>query len=148
MTEIRVSDAALGDADGVFRAAVEHLARKLSAIQPLDPATIPSERVAAIAALDVWAAGRMGSWRTELVRFYEAHAPSALRPDPALNAVLRRARRAGVRIVVVSPLPREAAELYCAQLGVARAVAAILAEGEEAAEPVIASRAALAAALA
>ncbi len=142
---IVASDAAFGDAEAVFAAAVDHLARKMSAINPLDPASVPGDRPGAIAALDAWDAS--GSWRTELVRFYEAHAPVLLRPDPTLNTALRGARRGGVVLTVTSPLPRAAAELFLAHLGVRRSIETVL--GEEDAQPdaAIATRTALEAAL-
>ena len=149
MTEIVVSDAALGDADGVFAQAVAHFAVRFGPIRPLDPSSIPGDRSAAIAALDEWARDGVGNWRLELVRFYEAHAPQALRPDPALNALLRRAARNGRRITVVSPLPRAAVELYLSHLGVRRAASVVLGEEDPApATTPLATRSALDAALA
>jgi beta-phosphoglucomutase-like phosphatase (HAD superfamily) len=140
-----VSDAAFGDADAVFAAATEHLAAKYAAIRPLAVADLPHDRAAAIAALDAWAGD--ASWRAEIVRFYEASAPVLLRPDPELNGLIRRARRTGRQLTIVSPLPRAAAELYLAQLGVRRMADAVL--GEEDAPPpaAIATRAELVAAL-
>jgi phosphoglycolate phosphatase-like HAD superfamily hydrolase len=75
------------------------------------------------------------------VRFYEAHAPVGLAPDPELNAALRRARRNGARLAVASPLPRAAAELALAHVGARRAPEAICTE--EDGDPVAAARAAL-----
>jgi phosphoglycolate phosphatase-like HAD superfamily hydrolase len=141
-----VADGAFADADAVFAAAVEHVARKYAAIRPLDATALPSDRSAAIAALDEWAGDR--SWRAELVRFYEAHAPVLLRPDPALNGLLRRARRSGVDLTVVSPLPRAAAELFLSHLGVLRSTTGVLGEEDAPHQPHIASRAALEQALA
>jgi phosphoglycolate phosphatase-like HAD superfamily hydrolase len=128
-TSITVSDAALGDADAVFALAVRHIAQKYAAIHPLPVGAIAAGRAEAIADLDRWAGGSAANWRLELVRFYESHAPSALRPDPALNAALRRAARAGVAVTVASPLPADAVELYLAQLGVRRSIAAIVDDG-------------------
>jgi beta-phosphoglucomutase-like phosphatase (HAD superfamily) len=140
-----VSDAAFGDADAVFAAATGHLAAKYAAIRPLAVADLPHDRAAAIAALDAWAGD--ASWRAEIVRFYEASAPVLLRPDPELNGLIRRARRTGRQLTIVSPLPRAAAELYLAQLGVRRMADAVL--GEEDAPPAaaVATRAELVAAL-
>lgn len=123
-----MSDAALGDADRVFNLAVDHLAAKFAAIHPLDRTSISADRDQAIADLDRWAGGAAANWRLELVRFYEAHAPSALRPDPTLNAALRGAVRSGATITVASPLPTAAVELYLAQLGLRRAVQTIVAD--------------------
>ena len=147
MTEIAVSDAAFADADAIFALAVDHLARKFSPIRPFDARSIPSGRAAGVVAIDAWAEGAVGNWRSELVRFYEAHAPQALRPDPTLNALLRRARRAGTTITVVSPLPRAALELYLSHLGVRRAADRVLGEEDGAPEPTVRTRELLDAAL-
>jgi hypothetical protein len=136
---IVVGDGAVGDAEGVFREALGYLARRLGNIRPLDADALPADRAAAVAALDAWSQGDPG-WRLELVRFYEAHAPVALRPDPVLNGSLRRARRRGVAVAFASPLPRAAAALYLEHLGVARGAAVF---GEDDGDPVAAARAAL-----
>lgn len=140
-----VSDAAFADADAVFAAAVAHLATKYAAIRPLDAAGVPADRAAAMPALDAWAGD--ASWRAEVIRFYEASAPVLLRPDPELNTLLRRARRSGTELTIVSPLPRAAVELYLSHLGVRRMAETVL--GEEDAPPAaaIGSRAELVAAL-
>ena len=145
MTPLLVSDAAFADADAVFSAAVTHLAAKYAAIRPLAPADVPANRAEAMPALDAWAGDP--SWRTEIVRFYEASAPVLLRPDPELNALLRRARRAGHEVTIVSPLPRAAVELYLSHLGVRRLASDVF--GEEDAPPAAAvtTRAQLVAAL-
>lgn len=145
MTVHYVSDGAFADADAVFGAAVAHLAAKYAAIRPLAVADVPADRAAAMPALDAWAGD--ASWRAEVVRFYEASAPVLLRPDPELNALLRRARKAGHELTIVSPLPRAAVELYLAQLGVRRTATAVL--GEEDAPPpaTVTTRAELVAAL-
>lgn len=145
MTQLVVSDAAFGDADAVFAAAVTHLAAKYAAIRPLVVADVPGDRAEAMPALDAWAGD--ASWRMEVVRFYEASAPVLLRPDPELNALLRQARKAGHELTVVSPLPRAAVELYLAQLGVRRMASEVL--GEEDAPPpaAVTTRAGLVAAL-
>jgi phosphoglycolate phosphatase-like HAD superfamily hydrolase len=132
-----VSDAALLPAGAVFAEAVRYLERRLGGVRPLDAAALPADRAAAIAALDAWAGDDAPNWRRELVRFYEAHAPVHLAPDPDLNAAVRRARRAGARLVVASPLPREAAELELAHVGARRYAEAVL--GEEDGEPVAAA---------
>ena len=145
MTALLVSDAAFADADAVFAAALEHLAAKYAAIRPLQPRELPADRAAAMAALDAWAGD--ASWRAEVVRFYEASAPVLLRPDPELNGLLRRARRAGHELTVVSPLPRAAAELYLAQLGVRRMAEGVLGEEDAPPPPAVTTRAELVAAL-
>jgi hypothetical protein len=138
VTEVVAADAAFGDADAVFAEGVAHLSRKFAAIRPLDASSVPRERAAGIAVLDTWDAS--GTWRTELVRFYEAHAPVLLRPDPALNALLRQARRRGVTLTVTSPIPRAAAELYLAHLGVLRSVERVAGEEDGAPAAGIATR--------
>jgi len=145
VTALLVSDAAFADADAVFAAAVAHVAAKYAAIRPLAPADLPDDRAAAMTALDAWAGD--ASWRAEVVRFYEASAPVLLRPDPELNGLLRRARKGGRELTIVSPLPRAAVELYLAHLGVRRMADAVL--GEEDAPPAAAvtTRAELVAAL-
>jgi beta-phosphoglucomutase-like phosphatase (HAD superfamily) len=145
MSELVVSDAAFADADAVWTAAMAHLAAKYAAIRPLAPGDLPPTRAEAITALDAWAGD--GSWRAEVVRFYEASAPVLLRPDPELNGLLRRARRAGRRLTIVSPLPRAAAELYLAHLGVRRMADSVLGEEDAAPAPAVATRAELVAAL-
>jgi len=128
MTGLVVSDVALGPADAAFHHAVVYLGRRMAAIRPLDVAALPPDRAAAIAAIDAWAGDAATNWRNELVRWYEAHSPVLLTPDPELNGLLRRAGRAGVRLVVASPLPRAAAELYLSHLGALRPVEAVCAE--------------------
>jgi phosphoglycolate phosphatase-like HAD superfamily hydrolase len=134
-------DSALLPADAVWQDALRYLARRLGAVRPLDPAALPSDRAAAIAALDAWAGDDADNWRRELVRYFEAHAPVALAPDPELNAALRRARKAGLVLAVASPLPRAAAELALAHVGAGRAAAVLCTE--EDGDPVAAARAAL-----
>ena len=128
MTAFVVSDAALGPADAIFAEAVRYLERRLTAVRPLEAAALPADRAAAVQALDRWAGDDAANWRLELIRWFEAHAPVLLRPDPALNGSLRRARRAGVRLAIVSPLPAAAVELYLSQLGLRRSVEVVCAE--------------------
>ena len=87
-----------------------------------DVASLPENRVAAAAELDAWAEGGVGDWRRALERFAEDHAPVHLRPDPDANAALRRLRRTGTRIVVVTDAPEPLARVALAHLGVARSV--------------------------
>jgi beta-phosphoglucomutase-like phosphatase (HAD superfamily) len=141
VTALVVDDSAFGDAEGAFAEATRYLSRRLSAVRPLDADALPGDRAAAIAALDLWAGDGARNWRLELVRWYEAHAPVTLGPDPRLNGLLRAARRDGVRIAVASPLPRAACELYLAQVGVRRLVGIVTAE--EDGDPVAAARSAL-----
>ena len=123
MTTVAVSlDGALGDTRPLWDAFLADSARRFAGIAPLDVASLPENRVAAAAELDAWAEGGVGDWRRALERFAEDHAPVHLRPDPEANAALRRLRRAGARIVVVTDAPEPLARVALAHLGVARSV--------------------------
>ena len=78
-----LADDALAPVDRLWRDAVDHLARKLGRVVPLDPADVPASRAAAIAHLDAWAGREAGNWRVEVARFYDDHIPVYLRPDPS-----------------------------------------------------------------
>ena len=123
MTTVAVSlDGALGDTRPLWDAFLADSARRFAGIARLDVASLPENRVAAAAELDAWAEGGVGDWRRALERFAEDHAPVHLRPDPGANAALRRLRRAGARIVVVTDAPEPLARVALAHLGVARSV--------------------------
>ncbi len=139
-------DTAVGDAEAAWASALAYLAQKFAAIRPLDVAALPHDRAEAMGALDTWAAGDRG-WRRELTRFYEAHAPVLLHPDPTLNAALRSARRSGVSLTLVSPLPRAAVDLYIAHLGLGRSIEAVRAEGDAVPDGLLKTRRELDAAL-
>ena len=115
-------DGALGDTHPLWDAFLADAARRFAGIAPLDVAALPDDRVAAAAVLDVWAEGGIGDWRRALERFAEDHAPVHLRPDPGANTALRRLRRAGARIVVVTDAPEPLARVALAHLGLARSV--------------------------
>ncbi len=118
-----VVDRALADVDGLVADAAAYLSRRLGGTPPLDAAALPPDAGGALAAIDVWAGDAISNWRQELIRWFEAHAPVRLVPDPDVNASLRRAAKAGQRLAVASPLPAEALELVLQQLGCARAFA-------------------------
>lgn len=115
-------DGALGDTRPLWDAFLADAARRFAAIAPLDVAALPADRIAAAAALDAWAEAGVGDWRRALERVAEDHAPVYLRPDPGVNAALRRLRRAGARIVVVTDAPEPLARVALAHLGLARSV--------------------------
>lgn len=119
-----LSERSLAGTDRLFFDAVAAVGRKLSRVEPLDVAGLPSDRIALQAELDCWAGADTATWRRELRRFYEQHAPVYVRPDADLNAVLRALSRAAVAIGVWSPGPAEAVELLLGHLGVARSVTA------------------------
>lgn len=114
------SERALAATDELFDGAVAAIGRKLSRVEPLDPAALPADRIGVQAALDLWAGDDRQTWRRELRRHYEQHLGVHARPDPDLNAVLRALAAAGVELAVWSPGPAEAVDLLLAQLGVAR----------------------------
>jgi len=70
-----LADDALAPVDRLWRDAVDHLARKLGRVVPLDSADVPTSRAAAIAHLDAWAGREAGNWRVEVTRFYDDHIP-------------------------------------------------------------------------
>jgi len=128
MQVVILSERALADTDDLFAAAVAHVVRKLGRVKPLDPDTLPPARALTITALDLWASSDVGSWRGELARYYEDHIPLRLRPDPALNAALRRLGSAGVTLACWSPGPDEATRIVVHHLGLGRRIERI-AEG-------------------
>jgi phosphoglycolate phosphatase-like HAD superfamily hydrolase len=132
MQAVILSERALGDTDGLFTAAVAHIARKLGRVKPLDADALPADRAGKVRALDQWAGSDI-DWRGELIRFYEDHIPLHLRPDPGLNAALRALGTRGVRIGCWSDGPEEAARIVVHHLGLGRRVAEITAGGTEAA---------------
>lgn len=137
MQAVILSERALGDTDGLFTAAVAHIARKLGRVKALDAAALPADRAGTLRALDDWAGSDI-DWRGELIRFYEDHIPLHLRPSPGLNAALRALQTRGVRIGCWSDGPEEAARIVVHHLGLARRVEAIAVGGREAAERLVA----------
>jgi phosphoglycolate phosphatase-like HAD superfamily hydrolase len=128
MRAVILSERTLADTDEIFAAAVVHLARKLGRVKPLDPATLPDGRARVVTALDGWAGDEV-DWRGELARFYEDHISLHLRPNPALNAALRRLQASGIRLGCWSAGPEVAAQITVHQLGLGRRIERIAAGG-------------------
>ena len=120
MDVVIFAEDALAPGDRLWRDAVEHLARKLGRVTPLDPATVSDDRCVALPQLEAWAGDEVSSWRLELARFYEEHIPVYVRPDPALNGAVRQMSAAGVRIAAWSPGPPEVGAIVSHFLGLSR----------------------------
>lgn len=118
-------DGVLGDTRGLWRAWLEDAARRYRSIAPLDPDALPEDRARAAEELDRWAEAGVGDWRASLERFAEDRAPIHLRPDPAVNALLRRLGGDGVRLGAFTDAPRPLARVAAAQLGAARRLEAL-----------------------
>ncbi len=115
----------LAATDRVFAAAVQHLARKLGRVKPLDPDSIPANRVHAVLALHRWANGDVSTWEQELARFYEDHLAVYVRPDPGLNAAVRELHSAGIPLAAWSPGPTDAFAALTHHLGLSRRLTTI-----------------------
>jgi phosphoglycolate phosphatase-like HAD superfamily hydrolase len=113
-------DAVLGDTRPLWKAWLEDAHRRYRTIAELDPSALSSDRGAAAAALDDWAAQGIGDWRASLERFAEDHATLHLRPDGAVTAALRRLQSEGARIVAFTDAPEPLARVAAAHLGLAR----------------------------
>ncbi|MDX6532920.1 MAG: hypothetical protein QOF68_664 [Gaiellales bacterium] len=120
MDAVILAEDALAPGERLWADAVAHLARKLGRVKPLDPATISGDRCQAIGELQEWAGDEATSWRVELARYYEEHIPVYLRPDPALNAVVRRLGASGIRLAAWSPGPPEVGVIVTHYLGLSR----------------------------
>jgi hypothetical protein len=132
MHAVFAEDALAPGAAGLWRAALDHLARRYAAIRPLDPAALPADRTAAVAALDDWAGEDAAGWRRELQRFYDDHAPVRLRRDPQTAAILQRVRDQGGKVAAYGQGPREASQSVLGFLGLERRLDAVVHEpGEE-----------------
>ena len=118
-------DGVLGDTRGLWRAWLEDAARRYRSIAPLDPDALPGDRASAAGELDRWAAAGVGDWRAALERFAEDRAPVHLRPDPGVNALLRRLVTGGVRLGAFTDAPQPLARVAVAQLGAARRLEAL-----------------------
>jgi len=115
-----LAEDALAPGERLWHDAVEHLARRLSRVVPLDPAVITSDRCLALSQLASWAGDDASSWELELARFYEEHIPVYLRPDPELNSVVRQLGLAGITIAAWSPGPPAVGAIVTHYLGLAR----------------------------
>jgi phosphoglycolate phosphatase-like HAD superfamily hydrolase len=115
-----LAEDALAPGTPLWRDAVVHLARKLGRVTPLDPSSISSDRCEGLAQLAEWAGDDASTWEVELARFYEEHIPVYMRPDPALNGVIRHLSAGGTRIAAWSPGPPQVGAIVTHFLGIAR----------------------------
>jgi phosphoglycolate phosphatase-like HAD superfamily hydrolase len=115
-----LAEDALAPGERLWRDAVEHLARKLGRVQPLDASDISDDRCVGLGQLEAWAGSDVSSWQLELARFYEEHIPVYMRPDPALNAAVRSMAASGVRVAAWSPGPPEVGAIVTHFLGLSR----------------------------
>ena len=115
-----LAEDALAPGTPLWRDAVDHLARKLGRVTPLDPASISSDRCEGLHQLAAWAGDEASTWEVELARFYEEHIPVYMRPDPALNSVIRQLAAGGTRIAAWSPGPPQVGAIVTHFLGIAR----------------------------
>ena len=120
MQAVIFSEDALADTAPLWAGAMEHLSRRLGRVRPLDVADVPEERGAALAFLERWAGSEAGSWPIELARYYEDHIPVYVRPEPALNAAVRRLAADGLRLAAWSAGPPEASLVVTHFLGLGR----------------------------
>ena len=127
MSALIVLDTALADVDALVAESAEYLSRRLGGTPPLDPNTLPRDAAGALSAIDAWAGTDVANWRQELNRWFDAHAPVRLVPDPELNSLLRRAAKQGTQLACASALPSEPLELTLQHLGCARAFKAVAA---------------------
>lgn len=120
-------DAVLGDTRPLWREWLADAARRFHAISPLDPDSLPDDRVEAAEQLDLWAEAGVGDWRAALERFAEDRAPLFFRPDPETNVALRRLRAAGAELASFSDAPEVLVRVALAHLGAGRELRAIAA---------------------
>ncbi len=121
MSALIVIDTALADIDALVAESAEYLSRRLGGTPPLDPNNLPRDAAGALSAIDAWAGTDVANWQQELIRWFDAHAPVRLVPDPELNSLLRRAAKQGTKLACASALPSEPFELTLQHLGCARA---------------------------
>ena len=134
-------DALSPGSEGLWLAAVEHLARRFKAIRPLATDELSPDRAIAGRELDDWAGSEVKNWRAELERFYGDHAGVQLRRDPAVGERLRQLRGSGTRLAVYGVGPREASAAVLSWLGLDRRLDAIVLEPDG--DPLAAACAAL-----
>jgi phosphoglycolate phosphatase-like HAD superfamily hydrolase len=134
-------DALAPGSEGLWLAALDHLARRFRAIRPLPVDELSSDRATAGRELDVWAGDELANWRLELARFYDDHAGVQLRRDPAIGEQLRRLRAAGTPIAAYGVGPREASSAVLAYLGLERRLDVVVLEPDG--DPLVAACAAL-----
>lgn len=114
MNAVRVDlDLVLGNTRPLWDAWLEDLRRRARV-----KVDLPRDRHAAVLLLD----GAVGNWRALLERFAEEHAPLHLRPDPDVNAALRRLDAAGIGVEAVTDAPAELVRVALSQLGASRYV--------------------------
>jgi phosphoglycolate phosphatase-like HAD superfamily hydrolase len=134
-------DALAPGSEGLWLAALDHLARRFRAIRPLPVDELSSDRATAGRELDLWAGDELANWRLELARFYDDHAGVQLRRDPAIGERLRQLRAAGTPIAAYGVGPREASSAVLAYLGLERRLDVVVLEPEG--DPLAAACAAL-----
>lgn len=120
-------DSVLGDTHGLWAAWLEDAARRYRTIAELDRGALPTDRVAAAAALDRWAEAGVGDWRGALERFAEDHAPLYLRPDAATTSALRALQGSGAELAAFTDAPEPLARVASAYLGLARRIRSLVA---------------------
>ena len=118
-------DGALADTRRLWEAFLSDAARRFASIAPLDPSTLPSDRAAAAAELDRWAASGVGDWRAALERFAEDRAPVYVQRRSDVSAALRSLAGAGVRLGVFTDAPEALARVALAHLGADRRIEAV-----------------------
>jgi phosphoglycolate phosphatase-like HAD superfamily hydrolase len=121
-------DALSPGSEGLWLAAVEHLARRYKAIRPLATDELSPDRGVAGRELDDWAGSEVRNWRAELERFYGDHAGVQLRRDPAVGERLRQLRGAGTQLAVYGVGPREASAAVLSYLGLERRLDVVVLE--------------------
>jgi phosphoglycolate phosphatase-like HAD superfamily hydrolase len=139
MRAVLLAETALADTDRLFADGVQHLARRLGRVKPLDTAAVPQARAAAVTYLADWADGDVSTWEQELARFYEEHIPVYLRPSQTLNALVRGLEGDGVQVGAWSPGPAQAFSVVIHHLGLTRHLAAVRIDGSPRAPLALAS---------
>lgn len=118
-------DGVVADTRELWHEWLDGVARTFRSVADLDVTTLSADRAEAAATLDDWAGRGIGDWRAQLERFAEDHAAITLRPDPAVNAVLRELQAAGTLVAAFTDAPEPLARVAAAQLGIARRLVAL-----------------------